>query len=160
MSRGPSPALALVVALVLTIVVPLTAQGIPYGVDRRPQPRGTVLDTLLPVAVGPYRRASFAPRTPVPVTEELRVGYGAGRDSVTVGLRIPGRPEDAQSVVRGARARAGSRKPDQGRDESFGADPSFVRTDRSLAWSRGGYYFSVEAATHESFDRFMQAFPY
>ena len=139
----------------------LAAQGAPYGIDQRPQPRGTALDTLLPSVVGTFRRAAFAPRTPVPVTEEMVVRYGAGADSVSVAFRIPGRPEDAQAAVRTARDRAKARRIDVSHAAYvMSHDPSWFQTERLMAWSRGGYSFSAEAATREVLDRFMRAFPY
>ena len=137
------------------------AQAVPYGIDRRPQPRGTVLDTLLPSAVGPFRRAAFAPHTAVPVTEELLVRYGAGADTVALSFRIPGRPEDAQAAVRAGRDRAKSRKVDIARaDYVASGDPSYFQSERIMAWSRGGYYFFADAASPGALDRFMRAFPY
>lgn len=137
------------------------AQAVPYGIDRRPQPRGTVLDTLLPSTVGPFRRAAFAPHTAVPVTEELLVRYGAGTDTVALSFRIPGRPEDAQAAVRAGRDRAKVRKVDMVRaDYVASGDPSYFQSERIMAWSRGGYYFFADAPTPGALDRFMRAFPY
>ncbi len=154
---------SLVLAACLAAGLPLEAgaQVVPYGIDRRPQPRGTILDTLLPQSVGNFRRASFAPRTPVPVTETLLVKYGAGSDSVSIAFRVPGRPEDAQAGVRKRRDDARDRKLDlKGADYVANQDPSYFRADRVMAWSRGGYFFSADGSNPNALDRFMRAFPY
>ncbi|MGH7498698.1 MAG: hypothetical protein ACREL3_07595 [Gemmatimonadales bacterium] len=152
---------ALTVLLIAGVSFELAAQAVPYNIDRRPQPRGTVLDSLLPQVVGPFRRVSFAPRTPVPVNQILVLRYGAGADSILLAFRIPGRPEDAQASVKDARDKARGRKIDlKGADYDGGQDPSYFRTDRTMAWSRGGYYFSAEASSQGALDRFMPAFPF
>ncbi len=152
--------LMLAVLVVAGMSLHLSAQAAPYGIDRRPQPRGTILDTLLPQAIGSFRRAPFV-RTPVPVNEILVVRYGSGVDSVAVGFRVPGKPEDAQAGVRQSRDEARDRKADLKRAEYVvKEDPSYFHTDRLMAWSRGGYFFSAAASSVEALDRFMRAFPY
>lgn len=139
----------------------LAAQAVPYGIDRRPQPRGTLLDTLLPQRVGPFRRAPFARRTPVPVNEILVVRYGSGPDSLSVAFRVPGRPEDAQAAVKRSRDEARDRKVElKGAEYVVKEDPSYFWTDRLMAWSRGGYFFSAAASSADALDKFMRAFPY
>jgi hypothetical protein len=56
-ARGGIGVLVVAALAVGGIARNLFAQTAPYGIDRRPQPRGTVLDTLLPSTVGPFRRA-------------------------------------------------------------------------------------------------------
>lgn len=139
----------------------LAAQTVPYGVDVRRQPRGTLLDSLLPRNVGEFRRVPFAPRTPVPVNEALSVEYGAGADTVSISLRIPGTPEDAQAGVKQVRDDAKDRKIDVKRAEyAPKQEPSYFHSERLIAWSRGGYFFCVEAPSRDALDRFMLAFPY
>lgn len=146
--------------LVAGISLDLAAQAAPYGIDRRPQPRGTILDSLLPQTIGSFRRAAFV-RTPVPVNEMLMVRYGSGTDSVAVGFRVPGRPEDARAGVRQSRDEARNRKADlKSAEYAVKEDPSYFHTDRLMAWSRGGYFFSAAASSVEALDRFMRAFPY
>lgn len=153
--------LALAVMLVCGVAFESGAQAVPYNIDRRPQPRGTLLDTLLPQTVGTFHRAPFTPHTPVPVNEILIVRYGAGADSVFLAFRVPGRPEDAQASVTDARDRARNRKIDlKTADHAAGEDPSYFRTDRLMAWSRGGYFFSADASSQGALDKFMLAFPY
>lgn len=147
--------------LLLLAAEVLAAQDTPYAIDRRPQPRGTVLDTLLPSAVGPFSRPALRPQTPVPVNDELQVRYGAGADSVVLSFRIPGLPEEAQAAVRARGQRASARRADPGQRRSVtGHDPSYVRGDRLFVWSRGGYYFATAASSEDALERFMRAFPY
>jgi hypothetical protein len=151
----------LVAILVAGSASHLAAQSVPYAIDVRRQPRGTFLDSLLPRSVGPFRRAPFAPRTPIPDNEALKIDYGAGADTISLTFRIPGNPDDAQEGVKRAREDAKDRKIDVKRAEYVSRqDPSYFRAERLMAWSRGGYFFGVDAPSRDALDRFMLAFPY
>ena len=60
-----------------------------------------------------------------------------------------------------AREDAKDRKIDVKRAEyASRQDPSYFRAERLMAWSRGGYFFGVDAPSRDALDRFMLAFPY
>jgi hypothetical protein len=153
--------LLLAALLVIGSSLDLSGQSAPYGIDRRPQPRGSLVDSLLPRSVGQFRRAPFAPGTPVPVNEPLTVSYGAGPDSVVLAFRIPGAPDEAQAAVRRSRDDVMARHGDvRGAVYVERSDPSFYHSDRVMAWSRAGYFFDARASSAAALDRFMQAFPF
>jgi hypothetical protein len=151
--------LALLAALVLPAAA--TAQSAPYGLDKRPQPRGSNLDSLLPSRVGAFERPALPPDARLKSDEDLNVSYHAGADSVFVGLSLPESPEDAHDAVETTRAEAIASKVDMtGASHRVGQDPSWFKTATFVSWSRGPYFFYVHASSAGALDGFMRAFPY
>ena len=141
--------IALAAILVAGAASQLAAQSVPYGIDVRPQPRGTLLDSLLPRSVGPFRRAAFVPRTPIPVNEALKIDYGAGADTISLTFRIPGNPDDAQEGVKRAREDAKDRKIDvKGAEYASKAGPELLPRQHG-SWPGAGAGIS-SVSTHRA----------
>ena len=139
----------------------VVATEVPYGIDRRPMPQGTALEALVPPSVGAFRRPPLPTGATPPTEEDLTVSYNAGQDSVDFGFSLPESAADAQAAVTTTREDAVASKVDLRRSQySVGKDPSYFKTERFMAWSRGRYFFYAHASSPAALDRFMQAFPY
>jgi hypothetical protein len=138
-----------------------TGPAAPYGVDARPAPTGTDLRVLLPERVGEFRRAALPSGATPPTDEDLVVNYVAAGDTISFGFSIPGSPRDAWEGVRTTRAEAIKTGIDVRRAAYvLRRDPSYFRTDRFMAWTRGAYFFYADASSPAALDRFMRAFPF
>jgi hypothetical protein len=152
---------SIMLAVLLVVAArPADAQvAAPYGIDQRPQPRGTDLDSLLPV--GAFARAALPPDARLRSDQDLNVTYGAGSDSVFVGLSLPESVADAHEAVEMTRTEAIASKVDlRGAVHRTGKDPSWFKTAKFLSWTRGPYFFYADGSSPEALDRFMKAFPY
>ncbi len=134
---------------------------VPYGIDKRPMPRGEDPNVLAPATVGEFKRPAFPKGTKTPSDEDLTVEYKAGGETVSFGFSIPGTPEDAREGVKFTREEAIQSKVDRkGEQYSFDGDPSYYRTAKFMSWSRGGYFFYADASSPAALDRFLKAFPF
>ena len=144
---------------------------VPYQVDQRSMPSGEDLDTLLPVQIGPFRRAEMDDADEVRNTQICAEYRSDGAEifsdagEITVELGVCGDPASAQLGVETSEAEMNAEFPDAAHLLSLKTEPSFfkTRTPRGafMSWTRGGYYFSAYARSgEEDLDRFMEAFPY
>ncbi|MGL5889644.1 MAG: hypothetical protein ACRC3B_07160 [Bacteroidia bacterium] len=134
---------------------------IPYGIEKRPKPRGADFSKLLPVSIGPYKRNSFiAPKSGE--HGSVIYQYGSAKIYMQFGRSIS--QEDVQQnfrlIVSGATSN-GRVKP---RVLVTGKDPSYVKiVDEQSAffgWTRGLYHFTVDTKLEKDMDAFMTLFPY
>ena len=144
---------------------PLLAQAsgkiVPYEVDRRPQPQGTDLAILLPAQVGPFTRAALPKGARLRSDEDLNTTYRAEGDTIFIGISRSENFADAQAAVTTTRDEAVASKLDvRGASYRVGADPSFFKTAKFMSWTRGHYFYYVDANRARALDRFMGAFPY
>ena len=154
---------------------------IPYQIDQRPMPSGEVVETLLPAQVGPFPRSSIDDYEPDEVRNEfVEAWYSCGEarrklilppkpkflglfsfpGRISVRVSICDNPEDARKNI-DVEQEENAGRPD--RQLSLNTEPSFFKCDRSMAWTRANYYFSVlvdEKDAKEILDLFMEAFPY
>ncbi len=150
-------------ALLLSAAAPgiAAAQAAPFKVDQRPRPQGTSLDSLLPVKVGAFAREALPPDAKLRSDEDLNVTYGAGADSIFVGISLPESSRDAHDAVKTARDEAVASKIDlKGSSYRVGKDPSWFKTATFFSWTRGPYFFYAHAGSAGALDRFMEAYPY
>jgi hypothetical protein len=137
------------------------AKDVPFGIDRRPMPKGEDLNTLLPLTVGMFKREPLPPNTKAKSDEDLNVTYRAGADTIDVGFSIPETPEDAHEGIKVTRDEAiASKVPLKGSKFSAGSEPSFFYAADFISWSRGRYFFYAKANSPAALTRFMEAFPY
>lgn len=129
----------------------------PYGIDKRPMPKGEDPNVLAPAAVGEFKRPAFPKGTKTPTDEDLTVEYKAGGETVSFGFSIPGTPEYARESVSLTREEDGDRKGEQ---YFLKGDPSYYKTAKFMSWSRGGYFFYADASSPAALDKFMKAFPF
>ena len=158
------PYLLLLAGLIPT-AAPLLAQSsrqsVPYGIDRRPQPQGNDLAVLLPPHVGPFTRAALPEGARLRSDEDLNTTYTAEGDTVFIGLSRPETIDDARAAVTTTREEAVASKVDVRRASyRVGGDPSFFKTDKFMSWTRGSYFYYVDANRASALERFMRAFPY
>jgi hypothetical protein len=138
-----------------------TPKGVPYNVDKRPQPQGRDLSVLLPVKVGAFTRAPLPANAEPPSNEDLNVTYLAGGDSVFVGFSLPESASDAQAAVTTTRGDAGASKEElESASYRVGKDPGFFKLGKFMSWSRGRYFYYADANRPAALDRFMQAFAF
>lgn len=147
---------------------PLLAQSsgqirtnVPYEIHRRPQPQGTDLGILLPLQVGPFTRAPLPAAARLRSDEDLNTTYTAEGDTIFVGFSRAETLADARSAVTTTRDEAIASKLDvRGAIYRVGMDPSFFKTAKFMAWTRGRYFYYVDANRASALERFMRAFPY
>lgn len=147
---------------------PLLAQSsgqirtnVPYEIHRRPQPQGTDLGILLPLQVGPFTRAPLPAAARLRSDEDLNTTYTAEGDTIFVGFSRAETLDDARSAVTTTRDEAIASKLDvRGAIYRVGMDPSFFKTAKFMAWTRGRYFYYVDANRASALERFMRAFPY
>jgi hypothetical protein len=133
----------------------------PFGIDKRPMPSGTDLNTLVPVTVGAFRRDSLPPGAKPPSDEDLNVTYKSGADSVFFGFSIPEAVADAHEAIKVTREEAIASKVDiKGEQYAVGTDPSYFRAGSFMSWSRGRYFFYAKASSPAALESFLRAFPY
>jgi hypothetical protein len=142
---------------------PATA-SIPYRIDQRPLPSGEEPDVLLPVEVGPFRRA-WVDRRNDRRNMPIYAQYESDDGEIFVELGIHDDPAKAQQGVKTAQAETEAEFPDAFVQISLETEPSFFKTSTQLgafmAWTRGGYYFSAHAQNGEPvLNRFVDEFPY
>jgi hypothetical protein len=141
-----------------------SADGPPYGVDRRPLPESESIDQLLPANVGAFQRTS------VDVPDDLYRGsayanYSAERSKVFVELGLSDTADGARRALARAKAETDAEFPEEPQSVSIDNDPAWLRTNNRqgafMAWTRGRYYFSAHAQKGQAvLDEFMHAFPY
>ncbi len=145
----------------------------PYGIEKRPLPSGLDIDQLLPKQVGAYTRASVerasnqgTQATSVDIDgDSMYARYRSGAKEIFVEFSATSSAENAQSILDVAAGdAAGGVFPSDPRFGSRGTEPSYLKVVNGdgafMAWTRGGYYFSVSAKSEPDLDAFMQAFPY
>jgi hypothetical protein len=115
----------------------------PYEIAQRPMPEGEDLDRLLPPQVGAFTRTEL--RRPADLYRDpVYAQYLKDKAGVFVELGICGDARGAQEALATAKAETVS--------PTLGA---------FLAWTRGGYYFSVHAKGGEGdLESFVKEFPY
>ena len=134
---------------------------VPFTVDKRPMPSGTALETLVPPAVGTFRREALPSGTRPPSDEDLNVTYRSGAESVFFGFSMPETAGDAHEAVKVTREEAIASKVSlKGERYSVGTDPSYFRAGSFMSWSRGRYFFYAKASSPRALEGFMRAFPY
>ena len=154
-------------------ITPLPGSA-PYGIEKRPMPTGTELDTLLPKHVGPYERVKLEKSeqrgtTPDSITVDgngVYATYRKGDEEVFVEFSVASSAENAQSswdVVVGD-ANEGI-YPTDPHSASFRTEPSYLKIANAdgayFAWTRGGYFITAHAKGGEAaLDAFMNAYPY
>lgn len=139
-------------------------KAVPYGVDKRPMPRGNDFKKLIPEKVGDFTRISFHNPSPdsdgdakyrKPDSTEVFMLFGSGVSM-----------DDVQSVfdiVCTEATNKDSLKPEQLVKKK---DPSYILMHKPdgvdfFGWTRGYYYFSVESRKGKAvLDEFMKVFPY
>ena len=137
------------------------AKDVPFGLDRRPMPKGDDLNTLLPLTVGTFKREPLPPNTKARSDEDLNVSYRAGADAIDVGFSIPETLEDAHEAIKVTRDEAvASKVPLKGSKFSVGTEPSFFYAADFISWSRGRYFYYAKANSSAALTRFMEAFPF
>jgi len=146
----------------------------PYGIESRPMPTGTDLDTLLPKQTGPYERSLLersqqrgTTATSIDVDgNSVYATYKNGEKEMFIEFSIASAPENAQAnwnvVVGDANEGIYPSDPHYG---SFGTEPSYLKVVNKdgafFAWTRGGYFITASAKGGESdLDTFMNAYPY
>jgi hypothetical protein len=159
--------------VVFTLILLLAAAGasvqstqnlsgpVPYGIEKRPKPRGADFSKLLPTSVGPFKRNSFIPPKS---GEHGSVIYQNGSTKIYMQFGRSVSQEDVQQnfklIVSGATSN-GRVKP---RILVAGKDPSYVKiVDEQSAffgWTRGLYHFTVDTKLEKDMDAFMTLFPY
>jgi hypothetical protein len=134
---------------------------VPYGIEKRPKPRGADFSKLLPASIGPYKRNSFiAPKG----GEHGSVIYQQGSTKIYMQFGRSISQEDVQQnfrlIVSGATSN-GRVKP---RILVTGKDPSYVKIvdeqSSFFGWTRGLYHFTVDTKLEKDMDAFMTLFPY
>lgn len=161
------------IRVVFTLILLLFAAGlsvhstipgstaVPYGIDKRPKPRGTDFNKLLPTTIGPYKRNSFiAPKG----GEHGSVIYQYGTAKIYMQFGRSISQEDVETnfrlIVSGATSN-GRVKP---KLLVTGKEPSYVKIiDEQSAffgWTRGLYHFTVDTKQEKDMDAFMTLFPY
>ncbi len=161
------------IRVVFTLILLLMAAGInvhstqnlnspvPYGIEKRPKPRGADFSKLLPSSIGPFKRNSFIPPKS---GEHGSVIYQSGSTKIYMQFGRSISQEDVQQnfrlIVSGATSN-GRVKP---RILVSGKDPSYVKiVDEQSAffgWTRGLYHFTVDTKLEKDMDAFMTLFPY
>jgi hypothetical protein len=155
---------------------PITALSgtAPYGIESRPMPTGTDLETLLPKRVGSYERVMLEQSESRGTTADaisvdgngVYATYRNGNKELFVEFSVASSAEYAQSswdVVVGD-ANEGI-YPTDPRVASFRTEPSYLKvvSDNGafFAWTRGGYFITAHAKGGEAdLDAFMNGFPY
>lgn len=145
----------------------------PYGIEKRPMPTGLNLDQLLPKQVGPYTRVSMeaashqgVPATSVQLdTDSIYAHYRSGAKEIFVEFAVTSLAADAQASLDVAASETVDTFPTDPRLGSMGTEPSYLKVINQdgafFAWTRGGYYYSVNAKSGEAdLDAFMNGFPY
>jgi hypothetical protein len=133
----------------------------PFGIDRRPLPKGDDLNVLLPLTVGSFKREPLPASAKAKSDEDLNVTYRSGEDVIDVGFSIPESPEDAHEAIKVTREEAiASKTPLKGSKFSVGTEPSFFHASDFMSWSRGRYFYYAKANRPAALARFMEAFPY
>ncbi len=134
---------------------------VPYGIDRRPQPHGNDLEVLVPRTVGTWTREPFEPGTALSPDEDINATYTSGDDEITIGFSITDDAASAHTAIETTRDEAANSNIDISRAVySIGTEPSYFKSERFMSWSRGQYFFYVDASDAAALDSFMQAFPY
>jgi len=135
--------------------------GAPFGIDKRPAPSGSNLETLLPAKVGAFVRDALPKDAKLKSDEDLNVTYRAGKDGVDVGLSKPDSIADARDAIQVSRDEAvQSKVPMAGSRTSLKTDPAYFQAHDFIAWSRGTYFFYAKASSPEALAKFMAAFPF
>lgn len=155
-SEGTSPA--------TTAEFPSPDDPGPYGIDARPVPDSLDVERLLPVQVGPFRRAWVDHRADlqhVPTYAQ----YQSAEGEVFVELGVQASPADARQGLLTARAETVGSFADVTQSSSMNTEPSYYRASTPqgefFAWTRGRYYFSAHVrGSRDLLDQFMEAFPY
>jgi hypothetical protein len=155
----------LILSLSTLVTCGRTAAGegnaVPYGINTRPMPTGTDLDTLLPINVGTFQRDAFAAGTSLPSDSDLNATYRSGDDEITIGFSIVDDAADAHDAIKTTRDEAKASGIDLS-DEAFSvrSETSYFKTPAFISWSRGSYFFYADASDQAALDSFMQHFPY
>jgi hypothetical protein len=133
----------------------------PFGIDKRPMPSGSNLETLLPAKVGAFAREPLSKDLKLKSDEDVNVTYRAGNDSIDVGLSKPESIADARDAIEVTRDEAvQSKVPMKGARTSLKTDPAYFHAHDFISWTRGTYFFYAKASSPEALARFMAAFPY
>lgn len=145
----------------------------PYGIDKKPMPSGTDLETLLPKRVGPYERVllerSEQRGTVADKIEKagpsVYATYRDGGKEIFVELALNAKAEDAQATLKTAADEALGGIPSSPNAASIGTEPSFATAvdlgPAFIAWTRGEYFFSADAkGGGADLAAFMNSFPF
>ncbi len=151
--------LIVIVALfVLSQIAPraLSSSPMPYGFTARPLPTVGAVPDLLPESLGPFKRTALSGGF-----DDFQATYTRGSDTITLSGSQEVSTRAAQAVLaQRARSVGGSITSQQ-----LNADPSYLlnapeKGAARLAWSRGRWYFDVQASSRAALDAFMAVFKY
>lgn len=139
----------------------MAEQPVPYGIDKRPKPRGTDFSRLLPLTIGPFKRINF---TEPQGNERGAAIYQSGTVKVSMQFGREKSQEDIQRTFRVLVSDATANGRLRPKLIVIERDPSYVRMvdEQScyFAWTRGLYFFTVDAKSEKDIDSFMALFPY
>lgn len=133
----------------------------PFGIDNRPQPSGTNLESLIPKTVGTFKREDLPSDAKPRSDEDLNVEYKSGKDTIFFGFSIPDAEKDAYEAVKVTRQEAiESRISLKGEQYIIGKNPSYFKIADFMSWTRGRYFFYAKASSPQALEKFMKAFPF
>lgn len=146
----------------------LSRAEIPYGVNKKPMPRGEDINQLLPERVGNFQRKPI----PVPKNiyrDQIYASYSAGDSGLWMELGVCDDPAIAREAINTVKAESAD-ITEFTEAYSVGTEPSFlkirVNNERmggesvGMAWTRGSYFFSVGTKSEDILCTFMEAFPF
>lgn len=140
---------------------------IPYGIDKRPMPKGEDVGQLLPQRVGPFTLYSRRVTVTGVNRDSIDAMYTKSRSVVWLTLQVCADAVTAQSRVITVQSEMDAEFPEAADRHlcATGREPSYFKSVTEvhafLGWTRGRYYFSAQALGGEAkLDRFMESFPY
>jgi hypothetical protein len=138
------------------------AKTIPFGLAARPEPSSDVASQALPRKIGRFVREDVPEGDVIPADEDLNVTYRSGKDSVFMGISLPGKPADLKEAIRTSHQDVVADKSIDRTGELYCvvSAPYFYRIPDFIAWTRGRYFFYADASSPNVLTEFMQAFPY
>ena len=133
----------------------------PFSIDKRPQPTGSDLETLIPPTVGTFKRDTIAGNTNPFSGEDINVEYRSGADTIFFGFSIAETENDAYEAIKVTRKEAiDSKISIKGEQYMIGKNPSYFKISGFMSWTRGKYFFYAKANNWQALENFMKAFPY
>ncbi|MEP6692221.1 MAG: hypothetical protein ABJD07_13760 [Gemmatimonadaceae bacterium] len=142
-------------------------QNVPFAIDRRPWPQGDAIDQLLPSRVGAFVRTGVNDRFGGLRNGGVMGFYAKNGEHVMLTVILRADITSAQEEVRGSRPEElicdsiPAESLDVGQETgSHGTEPSWLRGDKYMSWTRHNYVFCLSANDNGSLDDFVGNFPY
>ena len=137
----------------------LTAQ-VPYGIDKKPLPKGSNFLKIMPEKCGDFVRSKFKPPRP---SFDGECVYSDGKTEIVMLFGLAKDYNETQKTIKVLAMEAETEAVTE-KKTVFKRDPSYARflspKEAFFAWTRSFYYFSVSCKSGEkNLEKFLEKFP-